>query len=78
MSGTQTAMKEVAERLEVSPSTLRAWNEKFGLGGSDKDAYSAREVEVLEFIKQLRDDDAGYRTIRRQLESNVADPVLFK
>lgn len=78
MNGNQTAMNDVAERLEVSASTLRTWSEKFGVGGSDKQLYSEREIEIFELIKQLRDDDAGYHTIRRHLESNVAAPVLFK
>lgn len=78
MDENQTAIDDVAERLDVSASTLRTWGEKFGILGSRKgsQAYSEREIEILELIKNLRDDDAGYHTIRRHLESTVAAPVF--
>ena len=76
----QTAIDDVAKRLEVSTSTLRTWGEKFGIFGarttSDQPVYSEREIEVLELIKQLRSNEAGYRTIRRHLESASTAPVF--
>ncbi|RYG66294.1 MerR family transcriptional regulator [archaeon] len=63
--------KEVAERLNVHPNTVALWQDKIGFqvetDSRGRKKFSPELVETLEHIKALRDEDAGYQTIRRKL-----------
>ncbi len=63
--------KEVAERLSVHPNTIALWEEKIGIqpqiDSRGRKKFPPETVGVLEQIKALRAEDAGYQTIRRRL-----------
>ena len=71
MIQTTVTIHEAATRLGVCASTLRTWGEKTGVAGvrtsSGKRLYSEDDVNALEAIKALRDEDAGWLTIRRRI-----------
>lgn len=71
MPAPQLTINEAAERLGVGASTLRTWGEKLGVEGArtstGKRIYTDDDLAVLEVVKQLRDQDAGFETIRRQI-----------
>lgn len=62
---------EAATRLGVCASTLRTWGEKTGVAGtrtsSGKRVYTDVDLDVLETIKNLRTEDAGWQTIRKRI-----------
>jgi DNA-binding transcriptional MerR regulator len=63
--------KDVAERLGVHPNTISLWETKIGIkpetDSRGRKKFPPELVETLEHIKALRDEDAGYQTIRRKL-----------
>ncbi len=82
MIQTSVTIHEAASRLGVCASTLRTWGEKTGVAGvrtsSGKRLYTEDDVAALEAIKSLRDEDAGWMTIRRRIgrEPQANDPVI--
>lgn len=73
---TTIPINEAASRLGVGASTLRTWGEKLGVAGtrtsSGKRVYSDEDLAVLEAVKNLRDQDAGWQTIRRHIGEPTA------
>ena len=71
MSQSTMTIHEAANRLGVCASTLRTWGEKTGVAGnrtsSGKRLYSDDDLSVLEAVKDLRDQDAGWTTIRKRI-----------
>lgn len=63
--------KDVAELLNVHPNTIALWQDKIGLqvetDSRGRKKFPPELVATLEHIKSLRDEDAGYATIRRKL-----------
>lgn len=82
MIQTNVTIHEAATRLGVCASTLRTWGEKTGVAGvrtsSGKRLYSEDDLNALEAIKALRDEDAGWMTIRRRIgrEPVAGDAVI--
>ena len=68
---TSVTIHDAATRLGVCASTLRTWGEKTGVAGvrtsSGKRLYSEDDLAALEAVKALRDEDAGWMTIRRRI-----------
>lgn len=71
MIQTSVTIHDAATRLGVCASTLRTWGEKTGVSGvrtsSGKRLYSEEDLAALEAVKALRDEDAGWMTIRRRI-----------
>lgn len=71
MTQPNLTIHEAANRLGVCASTLRTWGEKTGVSGtrtgSGKRLYNEDDVACLEAVKSLRDEDAGWMTIRRRI-----------
>jgi len=71
--------KDVAERLGVHPNTISLWETKIGIkpetDSRGRKKFPPELVETLEHIKALRDEDAGYQTIRRKLSIDDVAPI---
>lgn len=82
MIQTSVTIHEAATHLGVCASTLRTWGEKTGVTGvrtsSGKRLYSEDDVAVLEAVKALRDEDAGWMTIRKKIgrEPVASEPII--
>ena len=76
MTSVSTPIHEAASQLGVSASTLRNWGEKLGVAGTrtsnGKRVYSNDELAVLETVKNLREQEAGWQTIRRHIGEPTA------
>ena len=63
---------EAAERLGVSPSTLKNWAVRLPVPSWVDDEGTRRfpdeALEILETVKQMRDAESSYATIRRTIE----------
>lgn len=80
MPGTLSAF-DVAERLGVSPSTLKTWTDRLGIGSrnsSGKRLYEDTDISLLELVKSLRETDCGFDTITRRIKPEMSeqDPTL--
>lgn len=80
MIQTNVTIHEAATRLGVCASTLRTWGEKTGVAGvrtsSGKRLYSEDDLSALEAIKALRDEDAGWMTIRRRIGREAGEAMI--
>lgn len=63
---------EAAERLGVSPSTIKNWAVRLPvpswLDAEGTRRFSDEALAILETVKQMRDDERSYATIRRTIE----------
>lgn len=70
--------KDVAERLSVHPNTIALWQDKIGFqvetDSRGRKKFPPELVSTLEHIKALREEDAGYATIRRKLSLDDVPP----
>lgn len=70
MNGLTTS--EVAERLDVPQTTIRTWVSQLPIPAKQdsrgRHRFDEDAIAVLEAIKKLRTEDAGYNTIRRVIE----------
>ncbi|MDB5097854.1 MAG: MerR family regulatory protein [Cyanobacteria bacterium RYN_339] len=68
---TELTSKEVADRIGVSMSTLKNWAVRLPvpsvLGPDGTRRFPEEALAVLEAVKQLRDDERSYATIRRTI-----------
>lgn len=64
--------KEAADRLGISPSTLRHWMTNFSVDVEIDERGHRRLDEkalaVLQTVKELRGEDCGFQTIRRRMQ----------
>lgn len=80
--------RDIAERLSVSVSTIKNWSSRFPIekrfDSQGNRRYSEKDLRLFEIIKSLRDEDRGYGTITRRLNTelslsrsldNLGDPV---
>lgn len=69
----QTTTAEAANRLGVPKSTLHTWLQQLPIphdtDSRGRKSFDADALTVLETVKNLRAEDAGYQTIRRVLVS---------
>ena len=68
--------RDLAERLGVSVSTIKNWSSRFPIekhfDSQGNRRYSDKDLRLFEIIKGLRDEDRGYGTITRRLNTELA------
>jgi DNA-binding transcriptional MerR regulator len=84
--GSRSERGPVARRLGIPPSTLRAWNRRYGIGPADHQAgrhrhYTERDIAALETMCRLIGQGvlpaaaAAIATARRKPEPEVVEPI---
>ena len=75
MSTSALSSTEAAEHLGVSPSTVKNWAVRLPVPSwVDRDGtrrFPPEALDVLELVKQMREDERSYATIRRVIEPAV-------
>ena len=82
MSNSALSSNEAAERLGVSPSTIKNWAVRLPVpsyvDNNGTRRFPEEALAVLETVKRMRDDERSYATIRRIIEPigpNAAYPT---
>src|SRR5690242_7556523 len=84
---TNYATKQAADKLQVSPNTLRNWSDAYGdhlsesarPGTQPERRFTERDLTVLEYIKQLRGEGMEKDQIRQRLgETQFTDVELLE
>lgn len=82
MTESTMTLREAAGRLGLEPETLLGWGEKLGVKGTPRDdgeiLLTPHELYLLELIKALREEEAGFDTIRKRIGVSlvVERPIL--
>lgn len=84
---TSYATKQAADRLQISPNTLRNWSDAYGdhlseaarPGTQPERRFTEHDLTILEYIKQLRAEGMEKDQIRQRLgETQFADVEVLK
>ena len=84
---TSYATKQAADKLQVSPNTLRNWSDAYGdylsesarPGTQPERRFTERDITILEYIKQLRGENMEKDQIRQRLgETRFADVEVLE
>ena len=84
---TNYATKQAADRLQISPNTLRNWSDAYGdylseaarPGTQPERRFTDQDITILEYIKQLRAEGMEKDQIRQRLgETQFADVEVLE
>lgn len=58
--------QQLAQEIGVDPNTLETWVDELKIPLPDK--YQRNALQVLKMVKELKDKNCGFQTIRRQIQ----------